>query len=404
MTKQIAKRLTKPWVIQVLSQFNDRKITEKEACELLGLHRSRFYELRKEWLKKRSANSFQLNSSGMMKKRSLVPEIQDFLHAELKYIKEKAYHYRGVFNFAFLSEKIEKEFNVFIHRNTIRRFALNQGYYERTAQELYKPCIRFEMDAIGALFQHDTSRHVWIPLSNRYHDLLMTKDDHSRRVVAHDLREIESAWSHIHLARQTFETIGLPLAYYVDKHSIFKFNLHEAIHYTRRISDEEGKVQFKRALTSCDVSVLYAKDAQSKGKIEKQFDYFQRRLPQECERYKVKRVKEAMPILQDLVHFYNTRRIHQETNEIPMERWARAEKEGRSKLRRLSSSLNLDSIFSLHFQRTVKSDGTFLFQGNAYALKQYPYQKVTIAFIPGQKLMALKDGRVVWQYHFEGYR
>jgi len=404
MSKQIAKRLTKPWVIQVLNQFNDHKITEKEACELLGLKRARLYKLRKAWLRQRAVEAFQLNPSGMMKKRSLVPEIQNFLHQELKYIKEQAYHYRGVFNFAFLSEKVEKEFEVFIHRNTIRRFALNQGYYEQTNQEIHKPCIRFEMDSIGALFQHDTSRHVWLPLSGRYHDLLMTKDDHSRRVVAYDLREIESAWLHLALARQTSETIGLPLAYYVDKHSIFKFNLHECIHYTRRISEEEGKVQFKRALSSCDVSVLYASEAQSKGKIEKQFDYFQRRLPQECERYKVKRIKEAMPILHDLVHFYNAKRIHQETNEIPLERWNRAEKEGRSKLRRLSSGLNLDSIFSLHFQRTVKSDGTFVFQGKTYMLKQYPYQKMTVAFIPGKKLMALRDGRVIWQYHFEGYR
>lgn len=404
MSKQIAKRLRKPRVIQVLSQFNEHKITEKEACELLGLKRARLYKLRRAWLKQRSSDSFELNASGMRKKRSLIPEIQDFLHTELKYIKDEADHYRSVFNFAFLSEKIEKEFNVFIHRNTIRRFALAQGYYEQTTPEIHKPCIRFEMDSIGALFQHDTSRHVWIPLSGRYHDLMMTKDDHSRRVVAYELREIESAWLHLAIARQTFETIGLPLAYYVDKHSIFKFNLNECIHYTRRISEEEGKVQFKRALNSVDVAVIYASQAQSKGKIEKQFDYFQRRLPQECERYKIKTVKAAKPILEDLVHFYNTRRIHQETGEIPLERWNRAVQEKRSKLRPVSKDVNLDSIFSLHFQRTVKSDGTFVFQGQSYSLKQCPNQKVTIAFIPGKKLMALKNSQIIWQYHFDGYR
>lgn len=103
----------------------------------------------------------------------------------------------------------------------------------------------------------------------------MTKDDHSRLVVGFFLCEVESAWEHIRLARSIFEEYGRPLAYYVDHHSIFKFNIASpGVHYTRRISVEEGKVQFKRALNTVDISVLYVKDASSKGKIEKQFDYF----------------------------------------------------------------------------------------------------------------------------------
>lgn len=406
MTKQIAKRLTSQWVMQVLEQFNKHTITEKEACELLDIKRIQLYELRKRWLKATlKGQPFNLQSSGQNQKRSLKDNIQKFLHDELTYLKEDAYYYRGKFNFAFLSEKVEKKFNVFIHRNTIRRFAIKEGYYEQTAKEKQKPCIRFEMDSIGALFQHDTSHHIWLPCSGRYHDLIMTKDDHSRRTMAFGLREAESAWYHLCLARHTFETYGIPLAYYVDRHSIFKFSLgSECIHYTRRISEEEGKVQFKRALNSLDTTVLYAEEAKSKGKIEKNFDYFQRRLPQECERYKVKTVKEAMKILADLVHFYDTKRVHMETDEIPLERWNRAIKEDRCKLRPIPENTDLDAIFSLHFQRTVYNDGTFKFQGRTYKLGQFPGRKITIATVPGKKLMAFKDNQKIWQYHFTGYR
>lgn len=41
MTEQLAKRATEQWVTQVLEQFNKHIITEKEACELLGLKRAR---------------------------------------------------------------------------------------------------------------------------------------------------------------------------------------------------------------------------------------------------------------------------------------------------------------------------------------------------------------------------
>jgi hypothetical protein len=314
MTEQLAKRASPEWIEYVLERFNDHKLTEEEACKLLEIKRSQLYEIRQRWLKAQiGKRPFGLQSSGQNQKRSLSKEIEDFLHQELRYIKKEAYYFRGKFNFAYLSEEVSKKFGLSIHRNTIRRFAIKESYYEQTAKEVRKPCIRFEMDAVGALFQHDTSRHVWLPLSGRYHDLIMTKDDHSRFIPGFSLREVESAWEHISLARKVFEKYGCPLAYYVDRHSIFKFNLgSECIHYTRRISEEEGKIQFKRALNAVDISVLYAQDAQSKGKIEKGFDYFQRRLPLECERYKVKTVREAMKIRADLVDFYNHKRVHLE--------------------------------------------------------------------------------------------
>lgn len=159
MAQQIAKRLTTQWAINVLEQFNNHTIPEKEACELLGIKRARLYRLRKEWLNHSlKRKSFELHSSGQNQKRSLTDDIQRFLQKELKYIKEKAFYCRGKFNFAFLSEKVEKKFNVYIDRNTIRRFAIRERYYEQTHKEIQKPCIRFEMDSVGALFQHDTSK------------------------------------------------------------------------------------------------------------------------------------------------------------------------------------------------------------------------------------------------------
>jgi hypothetical protein len=406
MPKQLAKRATLEWVEYVLNQFNDHDLSEAEACQLLGIKRVQLYELRKRWLKAQIGKRlFQLSSSGQNQKRSLTKEVEDFLHQELLYIRKKARYYRGKFNFSYLSELITKRFGLVIHRNTIRRFAIQEGYYQQTAKERQKVRIRFEMDAVGALFQHDTSRHIWLPLSGRYHDLLMTTDDHSRLVTGFSLREVESAWEHILLARKVFQTYGRPLAYYVDRHSIFKFNLGSScIHYTRRISEEEGKIQFKRALNAVDVAVLYAEDAQSKGKIEKRFDYFQRRLPFECERCKVKTVKEAMPILEEMVDFYNNRRVHQETEEIPYERWKRALRDKRTKLRSLPRHQDLDAIFSLHFPRTVYSDGTIKFQGKTYKIHQPPGTNVTVAFMPGKKIMALLHSQKVWQYHLEGYQ
>ncbi|MFW6139927.1 MAG: hypothetical protein ACOC5S_01050 [Acidobacteriota bacterium] len=163
-------------------------------------------------------------------------------------------------------------------------------------------------------------------------------------------------------------------------------------------------MQFKRVLNSLDISALYTQDSKSKGKIEKGFDYFQRRLSFECERYRVKTVREAMKILTDLVDFHNCKRVHMETEEIPIERWNRAKREKRSKLRPLPQHKDLDVIFSLHFSRTVYNDGTIKFQARSYKLNQVPGRKIIVAFQPGRKLIGLYNNEKIWQYHFDGYR
>jgi hypothetical protein len=50
MGKQIHKRLCVEFVEEILEAFNKQEITEKTACELLGIKRARLYKLRKHWL------------------------------------------------------------------------------------------------------------------------------------------------------------------------------------------------------------------------------------------------------------------------------------------------------------------------------------------------------------------
>ena len=111
-----------------------------------------------------------------------------------------------------------------------------------------------------------------------------------------------------------------------------------------------------------------------------------------------------MKILSDLVDFYNNKRIHLETNEIPIERWNRAIKEKRTKLRHFNSAIDLDTIFSLHYRRRVSNDGSFRFQSKIYKLKQFAGKEVTIALIPNKKIIVLKKGQKIFQYHIDGFR
>ena len=182
----------------------------------------------------------------------------------------------------------------------------------------------------------------------------------------------DTSWHHLNVVRKSIELYGRPVAYYVDNHSIFKPETDE---YT----------QFMRALSSLSIEVKFTKKAhpQSKGKIEKRFDYFQRRLPYLCERHRVKNLSMANQLLQEVITNYNTLHTHAETKQIPDNRWKQALKEGRSYLQSIPEKTPLDIIFALHYERSVKKDGTILFCKKFWKIPNAPiYRKVTVVLRP----------------------
>jgi hypothetical protein len=135
-----------------------------------------------------------------------------------------------------------------------------------------------------------------------------------------------------------------------------------------------------------------------KGKIEKRFDYLQRRLPPLCERYRITEVEQATPVLEDLIGYYNEQRQHQETGEIPAARWAGSCERGQGRLRALPEAVDLALLFALHYERLVHSDGRVRFQGRTWAVTAPAGSRVTVCWRPTERLVILWNGQPVGDY------
>lgn len=148
------------------------------------------------------------------------------------------------------------------------------------------------------------------------------------------------------------------------------------------------------------IRLIYARQgaAEAKGKVEKGFDYLQRRIPYLCERHKIKRVDEAQKVVEEVVSFYNEQRQHEETGEIPQKRWDEAIRAGQGRLRALEPSMDLDLVFSLHYERKVKKDGTFSFRGRQFRIRHCAGEFIIVGLIPHKKLLVAKDGRKVAEF------
>jgi transposase InsO family protein len=401
MRERIHKRLPVEFVQEVLESFNWHRISEKEAMELLGVKRSRLHQLRKRWLLKSRKRPFRLWQRVDNAFHVLTEEVRQWLDKELQYIRQEADLFRGKFNFAFLAEEAEKRFGRPFCRNSLRLYALRSGYYHALPEEKGKVYTRFETSGAGALFQHDSSYHLWVPRRREKQYLILTKDDYSRRVVGARIVERETTFEHLQTVSQTVSTYGIPLAYYLDNHSIFRFVLHRGVHVRYKLREDEGEIQFRKALSSLGVGMIYTgkRQAQAKGKVEKIFDYLQRRLPYLCEKHKVKDGAETQKILDGLVSYYNNQRIHEETGEIPVKRWEQAINNGKGKLRPLEPSVDLERVFSIHLQRKARKDGTILLMGKKW-LTGYPEgTSITVCLIPNIKFMVYKEDKKLWEVH-----
>jgi len=397
MKKQLHKRMSQEAVVGVLKAFHGHKISEKQACEILGVGRSRLYVLQYLWLQQ--GENLQLEKERGTREDSFPPDVKEFLLSELKFIRKEAEYSHGKFNFALLSEEVDKRFNYFLYRNTIRRLAIKSGYYKPVPGKKRRVYRRFEMAGPGMLLQHDASIHRWIPTIPGKQSLILTKDDYSRELVEGIIVPVETSWDHIMVAKEAVLRYGIPVAYYVDNHTIFnKYTDHNGA-YIRRVGD--GEAQFNRVLTMLGVNLIHTgiREAQAKGKVEKSFDYLQRRIPYLCERKKIKDIKGGSEILQEVLDHYNTKRIHEETHEIPEERWKRAVSTGDMYFREIPDGMDIDFIFSLHYPRVVRKDGTISYRGKSWKVgNETPGKIATLCLIPGVKFMVYSSNRKIAEY------
>ena len=77
--------------------------------------------------------------------------------------------------------------------------------------------------AAGALIQHDASPHLWSPYAPEKWALLTSLDDFSRPLLYAHFRGAESSWAHIRAAEDVTRRFGIPLRYYVDSLSVFRY-------------------------------------------------------------------------------------------------------------------------------------------------------------------------------------
>ncbi len=383
---QVHKRFTSDQVKELFERYLKNEVQREYLQGILGIKKRRFFMLLKQY--RETPQRFTIQYQRTTPSRSLSPKIEKNILRELaiekKTIEDKDIPLKS-YNYSYIKNRLQTTYRQKVSLNTIIHRAKKHGFYlkkpKRTSHDR-EVLTRY----VGELIQHDSSFHLWAPAAQEKWYLITSLDDYSRFILYAALVRKETSWTHILALQTVILRYGLPYAYYVDSHSIFRFvQGRDSLWRKHHLLTDEATPQWKQVLDDCNVKVTYALSPQAKGKIERPYGWLQDHLIRTCVREDVADIKPAQQILGQEIHRYNHHQVHSTTQEIPYIRFQRALKERQSLFREfkiIPPFQSVKDIFCLRMNRTVDSYRRISINHLQFKVHADPYQQVNLRIYP----------------------
>jgi len=146
---------------------------------------------------------------------------------------------------------------------------------------------------VGMMLHQDGSRHEWV--RDRWWDLIVTMDDADSRVYSAFFVSEEGTMSSFEALRDVIDEHGLFCSLYADRGSHY-WHTPEAGGKV----DKENPTQVGRALQQLGIELIPAYSPQARGRSERMFGTFQKRLPQELRSQGITTMEEANRFLKEV--------------------------------------------------------------------------------------------------------
>jgi hypothetical protein len=267
----------------IFSKISQNKMTQRKAAETLGLsnrHIRRLYaEFRKYGIVSLISQQRGKPSNHQLP-TGLRAQISEIVTIEL---------YTG-FGPTFMCEKLEERHGIRISVGTTRKLMIRNGVWE--AHKKKRPVVhqqRKRRARRGELVQVDGSPHAWFEDRGDLCVLISFVDDATGQTYGRFFKS-ETTMAYMITARIYFLKYGRPLAFYSDKHSIFRINKPGCL-------KKELITQFARACKELDIDTICAHSPQAKGRVERNNQTQQDRLVKELRLAGINTIDEANQFL-----------------------------------------------------------------------------------------------------------
>lgn len=172
------------------------------------------------------------------------------------------------------AEVLAERHEVVVSRETLRGWMVAEGLWLSRKQRRRFHQLRLRRECLGELVQIDGSEHRWFEDRADPCTLLVFIDDASGRLMQLRFVPSESAFAYFAALQGYLEAHGCPVAFYSDKHSVFRVAKADA-------KGGQGMTQFGRALAELNIEILCASSSEAKGRVERANRTLQDRLVKE---------------------------------------------------------------------------------------------------------------------------
>lgn len=253
--------------LEVMQKLSEKRMSQKEAGTILDLGTRQIKRLLKAYRQKGAAGLVSKHRG--RKGNHRLPE--RVKKQALNLLKTQ---YRG-FGPTLAHEKLVEKDKLKLSDESVRQLMIEEGLWKpRKAKKVVTHHLRERRACFGELVQIDGSPHDWFEGRADPCVLLVFIDDATGKLVQLRFTERESFFSYAQAAEEYFRRCGKPVAFYSDKHSIFRVNQPSA-------GSSDALTQFGRAMQELDIQILCANTPQAKGRVERVIQTLQDRLPKE---------------------------------------------------------------------------------------------------------------------------
>ena len=276
----------------ILHQVRDRSVTQKEAGKRLGISERQVRRLLKRINGKGASGIKPLAKGG---NRSFDSSFKALVISKVK----ESYPDFGP---TLASEKLEERDRLKVNKETLRQWMIEESLWKgRSRKQARIHQSRPRRSRFGELVQIDGSHHNWFEGRGEKCCPLVFIDDATSKILNMRFDESETTLGYMTLIQQHLLTHGRPIAYYSDKHSIFKTTREQCL--DGRIQD----TQLHRALRSLQIELICAHSSQAKGRVERANKTLQDRLVKEMRLRNISSVEDANAFVPHFLLDYNQR-------------------------------------------------------------------------------------------------
>jgi transposase len=280
--------------LEVMQRLKDKRLTQKEAAQILGISTRQVKRLFRAYKAQ--------GTQGLVSKRRGKPSNNRLdagvVQSALDLIKEK---YED-FGPTLAHEKLTEVHGLQLSRESVRRIMIEERIWKpKKVRKLIPHPMRERRACFGELVQIDGSEHAWFEDRGPACTLLVYIDDATGQLLELLFVPEESFFAYCEASRHYFERYGKPVAFYSDKHGIFRVNQEQTL------GKGPGITQFERAMQELDIQLLCANSPQAKGRIERANQTLQDRLVKEMRLRGISDMQAGNAFLSEFREEYNRR-------------------------------------------------------------------------------------------------